>query len=71
MCFCTGNSGLSWISSWEDQAWAVLPLTAIFHGRKAGTCGLLEQKVRLLNYCLHLQWIMFECVLIYDLPVMS
>lgn len=38
----------------------VKPVTAIFHGRKAGTRGLLEQKVRLLNYCLHLQWIMSE-----------
>lgn len=40
----------------------VKPVMAVFHGRKTGTHGLLEQKVRLLNYCLHLQWIMSECV---------
>lgn len=38
----------------------VKPVMAVFHGRKTGTHGLLEQKVRLLNYCLHLQWIISE-----------
>lgn len=44
------------------MGYCVKPVTAIFLGRKAGTRGLLEQKVRLLNYCLHLQWIMSEHV---------
>lgn len=49
MCFCTAHGGsIAGSPGGLGMGGHLKPVTAILHGRKAGTHGLLGQKVKLL-----------------------